>query len=123
MPHTFWQKPKSYLAAASSVARTPSHTSPRGSTASSPGHGDEGAVVEAEAEAGEGQPKAKSRVAHIRFGFCRSGFRHMHAALARTGGLLGKAQLLREWGACLLLLLVDMLKGCWHRAQVLAVDS
>lgn len=155
MPHAFWEKQQSDFAAANSDARTPPHTSPRGSAASSPGqglsapggelskssspvlnvrhannsanwrrcpepksaadhhsfsadHGDEGAEAGAETgadvEAGEGQPRAKAGgrlVAHIRFGICRSGFRHMHAALARTAGLLGRAHLLREWApAC-----------------------
>ena len=75
-------------------------------------HGDEGAEAGAEAEAEEDQSRARAGgppVAHIRFGFCRSGFRHMHAALARTASLLGRAQLLREWAlACSL---------CWWAAE------
>ena len=143
MPHAFWQKQQSDLAAASSDAQTPPHTSPWGPAAPSPGQGlpaacrqpakspspvlvvsqadnssnwrrcpepqpaanrsfsgdHEGAEAGAEAEALGGQSRAKAGgppVAHIRFGFCRSGFRHMHAALVRTAGLLGRAQLLRE---------------------------
>ena len=161
MPHAFWQKQQSDVAAADSDAGTPPHTSPRGSAASSPGQGlspphgqpskspspvrvvrqankissakwqrwsepqpatdnhsfgaDDGVKgAEAGAEAEGGQPRARAGgppVAHIRFGFCRSGFRHMHAALARTCGLLGRAQLLREWVlACSL---------CWWAAEKL----
>ena len=124
MPHAFWQKQQSNLAEAPSDAKTPPHTSPRGPSpvlavrqadnaanwrpcpepqpaANNRGlsgdQGDEGAEEGSEAEAGKRHSRAGGPpVAHIRFGFCRSGFRHMHAALARTAGLLGRAQLLRE---------------------------
>eukprot|EP00891_Asterochloris_glomerata_P007086 jgi/Astpho2/7086/Aster-x1407 len=58
MPHAFWEKQQSDFAAANSDARTPPHTSPRGSAASSPGQG-------LSAPGGE-PPKSSSPVLNVR---------------------------------------------------------